>query len=83
MISESELVKDLNDYLNVGQIEDDTHNGIQIDTDSTIQKIAFAVDARREVIEEAVENDADLLVTHHGMIWDGVKMFFINCKYFS
>ncbi len=73
MISESELVKELNDYLNVDQIEDDTHNGIQIDADTSIKKIAFAVDARRDVIEEAVENDADLLVTHHGMIWGGVK----------
>ena len=73
MISKSELVKDLNDYLNVDQIEDDTHNGIQVDADSSIQKIAFAVDARRDVIEEAVDRGADLLVTHHGMIWEGVK----------
>ncbi|MFO7793003.1 MAG: Nif3-like dinuclear metal center hexameric protein [Candidatus Saliniplasma sp.] len=73
MISESELVRDLNDYLNVDQIEDDTHNGIQVDADSSIQKVAFAVDARRDIIEKAVDQDADLLVTHHGMIWGGVK----------
>ncbi|MFW6041236.1 MAG: Nif3-like dinuclear metal center hexameric protein [Thermoplasmatota archaeon] len=73
MISESELVKDLNDYLNIDQIDDDTHNGIQVDADTSIKKVAFAVDARRDIIEEAVDLGADLLVTHHGMIWDGVK----------
>ncbi|MFW6305453.1 MAG: Nif3-like dinuclear metal center hexameric protein [Candidatus Saliniplasma sp.] len=73
MISESGLVKDLNDYLNIDQIEDDTHNGIQVDADTSIKKVAFAVDARRDTIEEAVDLGADLLITHHGMIWNGVK----------
>ncbi len=73
MISESNLVKNLNEYLHVDEIKDDTVNGIQVDAPGPIKKIAFAVDARRDVIGEALKLRANLLVTHHGMIWNGIK----------
>jgi dinuclear metal center YbgI/SA1388 family protein len=36
-----------------------------------VEHAAFAVDAAVETIERAA--DADLLVTHHGLIWDGLE----------
>lgn len=73
MISDSEIVRFLDDYLRVEDIEDYGMNGIQVDASSPIEKIAFAVDCRMDVITKAVQEDADLIVFHHGLIWEGLK----------
>jgi dinuclear metal center YbgI/SA1388 family protein len=38
-----------------------------------VERVAFAVDAAVETIERAAEAGADLLVTHHGLIWGGLE----------
>ncbi len=42
-------------------------------TDKEIQKIYIALDATTEVIEEAVRCGADMLLTHHPLIFKGIK----------
>ena len=44
-------------------------NGLQIEGAEEIAKIAFAVSATRESIDEAVTQNADALVVHHGLFW--------------
>lgn len=41
--------------------------------DKDIQKIYIALDATDEAIEEAIANGADMLLTHHPMIFKGMK----------
>lgn len=41
--------------------------------DKEIQKIYIALDATDEAIEEAVREGADMLLTHHPMIFGGIK----------
>lgn len=41
--------------------------------DKEIQKIYIALDATDEAIEEAIANGADMLLTHHPMIFKEVK----------
>ncbi len=67
-MSDSQLVDFLNEFLSISEIQDDTINGIQLDSPAEPEKIAFAVDARRDVIEQAL--DHDLLITHHGLFWE-------------
>lgn len=43
------------------------------DRDSEIRRVLIAVDATKEVIEEAVEKRADLILTHHPMIFSPLK----------
>ena len=53
---------------------DASANGLQVGpSDVEVEHVAFAVDAVRETIEAAVAADADLLVTHHSLIWDGIE----------
>jgi len=73
MISDSRFIEALDDYLNIADIEDDTINGVQIDAHMPIEKLAFSVDPSRDIIERAVEENCDLLLTHHGLIWGGIK----------
>lgn len=52
---------------------DPSANGIQVANRGEINRAAFAVDTAVETIDEAAAADADVLVTHHGVIWDGLE----------
>ncbi|MFB6089480.1 MAG: Nif3-like dinuclear metal center hexameric protein [Halobellus sp.] len=61
---------------------DASANGLQVgpgdlqrtprDDAPEIERAAFAVDAAAATIEAAAADDADLLVTHHGLVWGGL-----------
>ncbi len=51
---------------------DASHNGIQVARrNPEVRKMAFAVDACREAFQRAAQWGADVLFTHHGILWDG------------
>jgi len=53
---------------------DASANGLQVGSKAEeIVQIAFAVDAAVETIERAIEAEADMLVTHHGISWGGIE----------
>jgi dinuclear metal center YbgI/SA1388 family protein len=61
---------ELQDYADI----DASANGLQVGPDTLdVNRVAFAVDAAVETIDRAIEWDADLLVTHHGLFWDGIE----------
>ena len=52
---------------------DASANGLQVGPEEgEITHVAFAVDAAVETIERAADAGADLLVTHHGLVWGGL-----------
>ncbi|MFW5903569.1 MAG: Nif3-like dinuclear metal center hexameric protein [Halolamina sp.] len=52
---------------------DASANGLQVgDGDRKVEHVAFAVDGVRATIETAADAGADLLVTHHGIVWGGL-----------
>jgi dinuclear metal center YbgI/SA1388 family protein len=52
---------------------DASANGLQVgDADREIEHVAVAVDGVRATIETAADAGADLLVTHHGIVWGGL-----------
>ena len=52
---------------------DASANGLQVGPDdATIDRVTVAVDAAAATIEAAADADADLLVTHHGLVWGGL-----------
>ena len=76
MASLSEIVTFLDRELRISEIPDypGAHNGLQLENSGQVSKVAVAVDASLAVIEEAVEIGADLLIVHHGLFWQGVRM---------
>lgn len=53
---------------------DASPNGLQVGpSEAEIDRVAFAVDAVERTVTEAAEAEADLLVTHHGIIWGGIE----------
>lgn len=66
----TEITQFLNTELQVAKYSDLAVNGLQIESpNSSISKIAFAVDSGLSVIDEAIESGAQLLVVHHGVFW--------------
>jgi len=71
------LVDRLDDRLDTAAYADvdGSANGLQVgphDSAATVETAAFAVDAAAATIAEAADRGADLLVTHHGLVWGGL-----------
>lgn len=64
-----ELVLFLDAYLDNGTVKDDSWNGLQVEGKSEVKRVIFAVDAGMETFERAAEEQADMVVVHHGMFW--------------
>lgn len=70
-----EIVGFMNQFLRIAEISDSSNalNGLQIENDGTVTKIALAVDATLATLQAAINVGADLLIVHHGMFWSGLQ----------
>jgi dinuclear metal center YbgI/SA1388 family protein len=68
-----ELTDYLDEYMVVDGVPDSGNalNGLQVQGERPVGKLAVAVDATEASIEAAVAAGADLLLVHHGLFWDG------------
>ncbi|MCW8881419.1 MAG: Nif3-like dinuclear metal center hexameric protein [Sedimenticola sp.] len=72
MIELLKLEQYCNELLGVARFDDYCPNGLQVDGGKPeIGHIASAVTASQAVIEAAIEQQADLLLVHHGYFWRG------------
>lgn len=69
-MNSAELISYLDTYLNTFAIQDASQNGLQAEGPDTVTKAAFAVDGSLATIEAAAEEDAEILIVHHGIFWD-------------
>ncbi|THB75381.1 MAG: Nif3-like dinuclear metal center hexameric protein [Gammaproteobacteria bacterium] len=67
----AELKKYLAEYLVVDKIKDYCPNGLQVESSAEVNKIITGVSANMELIEAAIERNADTIITHHGFFWKG------------
>lgn len=69
------LIQYLHGYLNLGTHPDypTALNGLQVEGRGEVSHICTAVDASQAAIEEAIARNADLLLVHHGMFWEGLR----------
>ena len=63
------VVDFLDNYLKIDDIEDSSWNGLQFEGAPYVRKIAFAVDASVDSFERATQENADMLIVHHGHFW--------------
>jgi dinuclear metal center YbgI/SA1388 family protein len=67
------LVDFLNQWLLISSFKDHSQNGLQVQGSAAIRKVALATDASLKVYEKAVSQGCDMVLTHHGLIWGGLK----------
>ncbi|MBR3945369.1 MAG: Nif3-like dinuclear metal center hexameric protein [Akkermansia sp.] len=48
-------------------------NGLQVENNGQVTKVALAVDGSQKTIEDAMAAGADLLILHHGIYWCGLR----------
>ena len=67
------VVSYLDDYLNVASVPDyaGAVNGLQVANAGVVTRVGAAVDASERTVQAAVERGCDLLLVHHGLLWDG------------
>lgn len=64
-----ELAARLDETLRPQTFRDASNNGLQIENEGAIERIAAAVDASLETFERAVACGARFLIVHHGLSW--------------
>lgn len=65
------LVDYCNGLLETGQFRDYCPNGLQVEGRGEVQRIVSGVTASQALIDAALEQQADLLLVHHGYFWKG------------
>lgn len=71
MITRQDLCMYLTDLFADCRHQDHSNNGLQVEGQQKIRKIAFAVDACQAVFDQAVQREAQMLIVHHGISWGG------------
>lgn len=67
------IVDFLDTELRTSSIRDYSCNGLQVEGKTMVSRIALAVDACMESYQSAVKNGCQMLMVHHGIIWDGIR----------
>lgn len=71
----AELAHHLDRLLRTSEIPDypGAYNGVQVECEAEIRRVAFAVDASQAAIDAAIDGSANVLIVHHGLFWDGAQ----------
>lgn len=72
-VDRDRIVSFLDRTLRTSETKDISRNGLQVEGVDRIRRVGFAVDASLASFRAAVEADCQLLVCHHGLIWDGLR----------
>jgi dinuclear metal center YbgI/SA1388 family protein len=66
-----ELCHFCDDYLSINEFSDFCPNGLQVEGRANINHLVTGVTASLELIEAAIEQNADAILVHHGYFWKG------------
>lgn len=69
-IKNTELLRLLDNLLEPHKYQDYCPNGLQIEGKSEIKKIITGVSLSDALIEEAIKQQADAIIVHHGIFWN-------------
>lgn len=61
----------LQQYLDVDKIKDYCPNGLQVEGKQSVARIVGGVTASQELIDAAIDKQADAILVHHGYFWKG------------
>lgn len=66
----ADIVAFLDELLEIDRFADYGPNGLQVAGASTVTTVLTGVSAQQELFERALEARAELILTHHGLLWD-------------
>ncbi len=71
MVALQQLLNYTNDFLKIKQFRDYCPNGLQVEGRAEVNKVVSGVTASLDLIDAAIEREADVLLVHHGYFWKG------------
>lgn len=80
MVNLAELVAYTDDLLETDRFQDYCPNGLQVEGKPVVSKLVSGVTASRALIEAAIEEQADVLLVHHGFFWRGENACIVGMK---
>lgn len=80
MMLTTQLVDYLHQELQVATIRDYCPNGLQIEGRDTIERVVTGVTASQQLIEAAINVNADAILVHHGYFWKGESAPLVGMK---
>ncbi len=66
-----QLVAELDELLNADEVADYCPNGLQVEGRPSVDRIVTAVSSSRALFNRAVDREADAILVHHGILWNG------------
>jgi len=66
-----QLVAELDEVLDADAVKDSCPNGLQVEGRPDVSRLITAVSASRALFTRAVDRDADAILVHHGILWNG------------
>lgn len=70
-MNQQEIIRYCNDFLCIENFRDYCPNGLQVEGDNReVKKIATGVSLSEELIDHAIKQNADMIICHHGLIWN-------------
>jgi dinuclear metal center YbgI/SA1388 family protein len=73
MVTRDEILDYLQNYLSVSDFSDYCVNGLQVEGTNQITGIVTGVSASQKLFQKALDRQADLVITHHGLFWKSQK----------
>ncbi len=70
MTLRNDIINYLNDYLSISNFHDYGPQGLQVEGKETVNKIVTGVSASAEFFEKAAARGGDMILLHHGILWD-------------
>jgi dinuclear metal center YbgI/SA1388 family protein len=71
----TEVAQHLDALLRTAEVPDylGALNGVQVENNAPVERVAVAVDASLQTIQGAIDAAANLLIVHHGLFWAGAQ----------
>jgi dinuclear metal center YbgI/SA1388 family protein len=69
-VERDRIVRFLDELLDVRSIRDFGPQGLQVEGKDEVHRVAVGVTASQELFRRAIDAGADLVICHHGMLWD-------------
>lgn len=70
MMDKQELIQYLDNYLSIWEFKDSSKNWLQVENSKKeITKIWYAVDISSYIIDKAITEKVDIIISHHGLYW--------------
>jgi len=80
-VAREDLVSYVDELLEAGEGTDYGPNGLQVEGRATIRRLITGVSACHELFVRARELQADAILVHHGLFWDGTSAVLTGVHY--